>query len=236
MKKIILFIAMAATIAAGNAQTTEKVTWDYPVRYGTPEWETLKSFEERLNAFNIPDEILKTISTEELVKVCMNYPWWGLMNAYNSRGTGFIVIFEHFNGFRELFGRDDAATELMKEYDKLDPLEVSPDWTPLQQGRYDFQFTKMEIFLNVPVIIEKLDSDGLRNLKAMAVSKYKKKKILPEIYSFWSLSPTVGVCINIIEKENAGVIEEINHFRRSLNSADTEFLDFIIELLEKNEL
>jgi len=235
-KLLTLFIVLLATISAGNAQTTEKVTWNYPVRYGTPEWDALKTYGEKNNAYNIPYEILKTISTEELVKTCLAYPEWVLIHVYNSRLTGLAVIFDNFNGFRELLNRDDATTELMKQYDKLDPLEVSQDWTLVQQGQHAFQFIKIEMLLNVPVMIEKLDNDGMRNLKAIAVSKYQKKRMLPEIYSLWSLSSTVSVCVNIIEKENAGAIEnrrvEINSFRRNLVSADILFLDSIVELLK----
>ena len=46
--------------------------------------------------------------------------------------------------------------------------------------------------------------------------------------------------LNIIEKENAELIEskraEINRLRSSLISADLQFLDYIVELLEKNDL
>ena len=81
-----------------NAQTREiNVTWDFPVRYGTKEWENLKTFEEKFNAYNIPDEILKNISTEELVKTCLSYPQLGLMHAYNTTGQGFAVLYNLFN-------------------------------------------------------------------------------------------------------------------------------------------
>ena len=79
---LILFVCVV------NAQTETKVIWDYPVRYGTPEWETLKSYEEQLNAYNIPFEILKSISTEELVKVCLAYPEFSVMDVFNDRRIG----------------------------------------------------------------------------------------------------------------------------------------------------
>ena len=157
-----------------NAQP--KGTWDYPVRYGTPEWKTLKTVDEQFNAYNIPDEILKTISTEELVKICLAYPEWGLMNAYNSRPNGLAILVGLFNGFRELYNRHDAALELLKVYDKLDPLAVDPSWSDLQQGQYSFQFTKIEMFLSQKPITDQLDDVGIRYLKEVAVSKYQKKK------------------------------------------------------------
>jgi len=233
---LILFSVIACVL---NAQTaTEKVTWDYPVRYGTPEWETLNTFQERLNAFNIPDEIIKNISTEELVKVCLSYPWWGLIDAYNDRRTGFGIIVGYFNGFRELFRRTDAATQLLKEYDKMDPLAVDPEWTDLQKGLYCFQFEKIEMFLSKKPMIRQLDEEGVRRLTETVLSKYQKKRMLPEIYSLYNLSPTVAVCLNIIEKENSELLNnryDVNMFRNTVMSNDIRFLDAMVELLKKKD-
>lgn len=222
-----------------NAQTTEKVTWDYPVRYGTPKWDDLRTFEEKFNAYNIPDEILKEISTKELVKTCLSYPQWGLIHAYNDRRTRFSVIVSLFNGFRELFSRNDAVIELLKVYDKLDPLSVDPNWTDLQKGEYCFQFTKIELFLSPNPMIDQLDKDVIQYLKEAVISKYQKKKVLPEIYSLWDLSPIVAICLNIIEKDNTDIVKNIfdaNYLKTSLMSEDIQFLDNIVELLKKNNL
>jgi len=221
------------------AQTNEKVTWDYPVRYGTPEWKNMKTVEEQFSAYNIPVEILKTISTKELVKVCLAYPEWGLLTAYDDRITGLSALTRLFNGFRELFKRDDAATELLKAYNQLDPLSVDPDWTPLQQGLYGFEIVKVEMFFNTNRIIDKLDEDGVRDLKEATVLKYQKKKMLPEIYSTWDLSPTAGIGEKIIRKVNGGFLNEktgMLSFNESIRSNDDLFLDSIVELLTKIKL
>ena len=221
-----------------NAQTATKVTWDYPVRYGTPQWDTLETFEDRLNAYNIPDEILKRISTEELVKVCLAYPQWGLMHAYNSRQTGFAALASYYNGFRELFIRKDAAIELLKLYDKMDPLSVNPNWTDLQKGLYSFEFEKIEMLLSKKPVIEQLDKAGIQWLKEEVIAKYQKKKMLPEIYSLWDLSPTVAVCLNIVEKENINFVKstsDVNTFKQDIMSNDIRFLDNIVETIKKND-
>jgi hypothetical protein len=205
------------------------------VKYGTKEWKTLKTVEEQFNAYNIPDEIIKEISTKELVKICLSYPEWGLMTAYNDRQTGFFVLMRLFNGFRELFNRNDAVTELLKVYEKLDPLSVDPNWTALQQGRYSFQFTKVEMFLCQKRIVDQLEQADIKNLKETVVLKYQKKKMLPGIYSLWDLSLTVGICLAIIEKENAKLVKsrtDIKPFKQHLMSNDIQFLDTIVELLK----
>jgi len=221
-------------------EQNEKLAWDYPMKYGVPGWEALKTTEERFNAYNIPDAILNSISTEELVKICMAYPQWGLMHAFNDRRTGFCVLVDYFNGFQELFKRDDAAIELLKAYDRLDPLSVEPTWTPLQQGIYSARFEKIEMFLSTKTMIDKLDNEGLRRLKEVVISKYQKKRELPEIYSLFDLSPTVAICTNIIEQKTPNLLrtnrEVINVFMFSFMSEDVQLLDSLLELLKTTDL
>jgi hypothetical protein len=217
----------------------EKLVWNFPLRHGTPGWTALKTVEEQFNAYNIPDAILKSISAEELVKVCLAYPEWGLMNAYNSRRIGLSTLEGLFNGFRELYKQDDVAKELIKKYNEMDPLLTDLKWTALQQGLYSFQFTKIEMLFNAPSMIDKLDKVDLQNLKETVILKYKMKKELPNIYSLWDLSPIAGICLNIIEKVNPATLEsvaDVSYFRYYLMTDDILFLDSIVELLEKIEI
>jgi hypothetical protein len=239
--RILVCIVLSWITCTLSAQviTDKRITWDYPVNPQTKEWKNLKSIEEQFEAYNIPAGILKNISTEELVKTCLSYPEWGLIHAYNDRLTGLSVIISLFNGFQELFNRDDAAKELIKVYIKLDPLAVKLDWTPLQQGQYVFRFTQIELLLMQKEIIDKLDNKGILELKKIAITKYKNKKRRPEIYSLWNLSPTVGICWNIFEKKKSNVSNNdsaIRLFQHRLMTDNIGVLDKIVELLEKNEL
>jgi hypothetical protein len=237
--KILIYAAILSLIACTlSAQDVvdKKMIWDYPVNPQSKEWKNLKSTEEQFEAYNIPSGIIKNISTKELVKTCLSYPEWGLIHAYNDRQTGLSVIISLFNGFQELFNRDDVARELIKVYAKLDPLAVKSDWTPLQQGQYAFRFTQIELLLMQKAIIGKLDNKGISELKEIAVSKYRDKKRLPKIYSLWDLSPTAGICWNIFEKEKATVTKNdaaITSFKHRLMTDDISVLDKIVGSIGK---
>jgi hypothetical protein len=237
MKKIIYNIILLSVLTFYTATAQEKKpAWDFPVNSKSKEWANLKSVEEQFDAYNIPDGIIGKISTEELVKTCMSYPEWGLIHAYNDRYTGLSVIVSLFNGFRELLGRDDAATELMKVYAGIDPLAVDPGWTDLQKGEYGFRFTRLELFLSLKPVIGKLDENGIRTLNEIAVSKYRQKKMLPKIYSLWDLSPTAGICLSILERdaEHPAVKDNsaIRDFKRDLMTDDIRVPDEIVRLSE----
>ena len=64
-----------------NAQSIK--SWDYPIKPGTEAWQALSTHEDMLKACQIPAEILKTVSTEELIELCLAYPLLGDIFAYN---------------------------------------------------------------------------------------------------------------------------------------------------------
>lgn len=197
--------------------------------------ENLKGYDEQLRVYNIPDDIIKEISTAELVKTCLNYPEWRLINAYNDRRIGLSNVLGLFNGFHELFIRSDAAKELIKVYIKMNPLAVNRSWNPLQKGTYSFQFICIEMLLSHGAIIEKLDDTNARMLLDEAVSKYRKKQQIPDTYSLWSLSPTAGLCLNILDKDGTFVKNnlDVQSFQRTFLTEDIELLNKIIDASKK---
>jgi hypothetical protein len=118
MKKIMILLLFSFPIIL-FAQ--EEVSWDFPIKPGSEEWRQLETYEDKLNSYNIPQEILKIISTEKLVQACLNYPQFGLIFTRNDLQRGYDHIRAKFNGFRELEERDDAGEVLLNIYKKYDP-------------------------------------------------------------------------------------------------------------------
>lgn len=213
----------------------DKVVWNYPIHPGTEEWKSLNNYAEQLRAYNLPPELIGVISTEELVKTCLSYPEWRLINAYSNRQIGLANIIGLFNGFHELLKRTDSGKELVKIYIKVDPLSIKQNWTPLQKGTFSFQLTCIEMLLSHEAIINQLDQSYIQTLLDVAILKYKKKKQLPEVYSLWDLSPTAGLCLSILDKEGMLLTKtpDLLLFLRTFMTADIEILDQIIETSEK---
>ena len=114
MKKIILFLLIVMPFF--SFAQNEKVTWDYPIKPGSKEWLAVSDFSKRLELLNIPAPLLKKMSTEELVKSCLNYPEYRLIFTRNDLQSGYNFIRSSFNGFVELESRPDAGKELVKVY------------------------------------------------------------------------------------------------------------------------
>jgi hypothetical protein len=235
MYKFLLIIAIGFLACTVNAQVSENVvTWDYPVNPSTPGWFDL-SFEEKILAYNIPDEILKKISTAELVKVCFAYPDWGIIHAYNDRITGLSNLMRQFNGFYELVDRKDAAKELIKYYAGMDPLSIGKDWTDVQKGFYCFHIYHIELLLSVRRIIDQLDDRDRQVLLDEVALKYNQKKQRPDVYGVWELSPVAGLCLNIIDRdgENSKNDTKLLSLKRNFVTDDMKVLDSVFELANK---
>lgn len=66
------FQATTRAVISGGAYSFDSIT-DPAV------WRTFQSLEEQQAACQIPEEMLKSMTTEDLVTTCMNYPLYGIL-------------------------------------------------------------------------------------------------------------------------------------------------------------
>jgi hypothetical protein len=99
--------------------------WNYPFRLDSSLWEGANTL-NKISDYQISDSILDKLSTDELVDICIRFPflymWCGQIQIY-SIGDDVNVcmdnIISNFNGFIELFNRDDGVSKMLKRYDEL---------------------------------------------------------------------------------------------------------------------
>ena len=103
-----------------NSEPSYTITepYQYPVVPGTEEWDEFKSLQEMIDASQIPEDILKNMTTKALVESVINYPLAINICAYADLGAGHMEglknVSEYFNGLPELYSRADAIEELDK--------------------------------------------------------------------------------------------------------------------------
>lgn len=91
-------------------------------------WHQFKSFQERVDMFQIPDENLMKLTTEGLSHTCMYYPL--RMDVHAMHGIQFVNIVMSewkYNGLRELALRKHAPEALLKLYENMklsDPADI----------------------------------------------------------------------------------------------------------------
>lgn len=117
MRKLI-FTTLALHIFISTnlyAQKPESQIYTYPITVSDSEWNNFKTLQEKLDAIQIPTDLLGKMSTEDLLETVMNYPLLGDLMVYSDVQTGIDKVSTKFNGLEELLNRDDVG-EIMKEY------------------------------------------------------------------------------------------------------------------------
>jgi hypothetical protein len=164
---------------------SQAASWNYPVKPGTAAWTKLASYEERLAAYNIPETTLKSVSTGSLVKICLNYPEWRLVNTRNSVQQGYDYLKTIFNGFTELESRPDAGTEIIKVYRTMRPETVASFATGLERGNYMFSLIYVELLLSQKAILVNLKDK--KSLTELSIKNYETKKAHGSEYGTFGL-------------------------------------------------
>ncbi len=82
-------------------------------------WARYQTLEEMMAACQIPEAKLKSMSTDELIEVCMSHPLHALYFAYNNELDGAEVVINNFNGFKELKERADAPQKMLAFYEDV---------------------------------------------------------------------------------------------------------------------
>lgn len=83
------------------------------------EWKELYTQAEMIAACQIPDRLLKKLTTYELLKLAEEYPLLGNIYTGDTMEEGFQYVVDSFNGLQELLKREDCLEVVCEEYDKL---------------------------------------------------------------------------------------------------------------------
>ena len=94
--------------------------YDFPIKKGTDEWAALTTIHDKIEACQIPEDILTRLTTEALIETVRNYPLGVNIFAYDSIDMGYEKVKSQFNGLAELEKRmleENATTAaILDEY------------------------------------------------------------------------------------------------------------------------
>ncbi len=75
--------------------------------------------DELIAMCNVPDNILRNMSTPNLVRTCFKHPYLNTWKAYNNAYDGILSIMTRFNGYAELMKRRSGVEEALIFYSQL---------------------------------------------------------------------------------------------------------------------
>jgi len=188
-------IATCLLIATGIASYGQP--YQYPVRPGTDQWKVLNSTIEKIAVCQLPDSLLKNISTSDLLISCLNYPLLNNYTASNSAYDGLLNIIKTFNGLSEFLERPDAHQILLDYYisDKTSDIERR-----LDKGGYTFIFSAIELLLCHESIINRFSQNEQKGVLKLLLLKYREKEHFKEYFGFYGKMTTAFVAAKYIER------------------------------------
>lgn len=181
------------------AQSIDGV-YDYPTKPGTKEWYELKTEEERFAVLQIPDDLLKSMSTENLIITCINFPAFGHFTAYNNPQQGMNYLIESFNGLQELLNRKDAPAKLLSIYSGMDTIEMFIPNPNISRQYWFIRRSYFEFLLAQDSILDNLSINNSIKLLLEARKRLNYKIDNRQEYSAFSFRPTLLILGKTLDK------------------------------------
>ena len=177
-RKILIFMLLCPVFIFGQ-------TWDYPVKPGTEEWKSLKTHSEKVEVCEIPIDVLKKMSTDDLIEVCLNYPLSFDFYAYSSIKEGIIKVKDRFNGLQELFARKDNFSWLQKRMDinVFQKVMAESNYTVEEKGEIIHRYTLMETLLSFDEFMDNADLSEILALEKKTISMLRYKESNKNLFS-----------------------------------------------------
>ncbi len=162
-----------------------------------------KSFEESIEIYKIPKQVLNCIATEGLVKSCITYPEMRLFWTGSNLQVGFDKVEGMCNGFEELWNRNDKFEALYIMYKQLNMNRR--DWasyTDLENGKFLDNIIRHEIILAQNEILLDLTPEQKLNLFQRAFDNQVSKIELKEYYGIVGMETSLAILSRIMYNDH----------------------------------
>lgn len=172
-----------------TAQTSERYV--FPAEKDFKAWGDLPTLEDRFAACEVPENLLRAMTTDALVRTALNYPLNFIYSAYNDPFVAVGLIFKNSALYRELAAREDAADVLLQYFDQ----------TTVDKGNKDSVFNRSEtlltysneMFLDYLMASGKIpglnDGENGKRLQEIARRKLAERRADSETFSGISKTP-----------------------------------------------
>lgn len=233
-KQYFLFISALFFCVLLLGQNKITTPYDFPLKPGMAEWEKLNSGKEMLDACQIPEEILKNMTSQALAETCINYPLYIDYLAANDERVGIYLIINNFNGLKELSERADGYKELINVYKKIPILDSN---AKAKQEDSPFQIIFVELILGDNAFMNKMNADDLIYLKAAVLEKYQNKVDNDEVYSLYNTLRTLLLGAEVMAKQGSisaktrSMDNDVSNFIKNYTNPTKEELEKFTKIL-----
>lgn len=139
-------------------------SYAYPYLPGTDAWKELNNqgLQAVYDACKIPEDILKTLSTEAVIQAFFDFPFISEIYAYNSMLEGFNSMTNKNSAYAELLKREDASNFLVERY---------MNYNAVGCDAAIYHASELELLLAQPEICNMFDKDQCKAIVKEALNK-----------------------------------------------------------------
>lgn len=179
----------------------EQPKWDYPVKPGSEEWR-LTSYAEKLALNQLPNDLIKSITTGELLDYCMKYPFNKVILLFNNPNAGFEKVFSESLCWQEFLNRPDAIETFLKLYDKKSTENIENIAIKDEKRNEMFNEFFLEKFVSETELANKADLKMQKLLLKSLIDKHNEKKERITQYRGFSYWSVVSAILTILKYED----------------------------------
>ena len=237
MKKKFIFLSFLLLLSF-TVHSQERILWDFPIKPETEEWKKLESNKAKVEACQIPEHVLRDISTSDLMTLCLQYPLLYDVFAFNNINSGLRKLFSDFNGIRELSKRESAINNLIEQY--LAEVRSFPEY--LNKGsNFDIGYSVarisiLEVLLSYSDFHNSIPKESQKRILENLLFGYREKIKYPEYFQGNGFATNLFSRAHIIIKIDTALSEKIEKGNQSIlfsGMADVDLINAIDSLSYK---
>lgn len=99
--------------------------WDYPIRPGSEEWATLPTTADRVEAIQVPEDVLTKLSDRQLLDLILDYPFFLSHALSDDPFTGFQRTLGTLNAYETFKSRPESLDVTFDYYTSLDFSQIN---------------------------------------------------------------------------------------------------------------
>ncbi|MBR6285533.1 MAG: T9SS type A sorting domain-containing protein [Bacteroidaceae bacterium] len=172
IKRLLFLLAFIFSLMPILGQETS-THFTFPITPKDSKWSEYKTTAERIRVLQIPENLLTSIPTEELLDICLDYPYLSDFQYFNDCRYGFKSVTSRFNGFKELLCRQDLTTILPSKISAYQRLKEAHSGKAIPMD-LQVKIAALDLLITEENILNKFDkstkSQIIDGVKARAVS------------------------------------------------------------------
>ena len=178
------------------------LAWDFPVKPGTEEWYLLETEDERVAALQVPEEILVSLSSDDIVRLSIEFPTFIFFTTSDTPQAGFLLTLKWFNLYKQLLSKKGAGEKLLAAYKDADlsGFKTLPYSNKLWVLRLDY----LELLLVQKEILQSLTPDECMEL-LLEARKKTSEKINHEDFSLYGSQSSLRIMATILDAEGVSI-------------------------------